>query len=211
MYVLHAYPDNSSLAAHLVLRATGAPHRIEWVDYAARKHPAFLAINPAGQVPSLQGPDAPVHETAAICLYLADRHPEAGLAPAIGHRDRSAYLQWLFYLASNLHMGLNLHADARSCWLPDDPAGDVLTSQADAHIGRILARIEADLAAGGPYLLGNRVSAADCYLLMLATWTRFRNSRASDHPALRRFMDLMLDHPAVRAVIAIERLEPPYY
>lgn len=212
MYVLYAYPDNSSLAAHLVLRETGAPHRIDWRDHKERKTPEFLRTNPAGQVPSLRCDDGvAIHETAAICLYLADRHPEAGLAPMQGDADRAAFLQWMFYLASTLHMGLNLHAHSRTRWLPDDPAGDVLTGRADAYIGRILDRIEDHLDNGGPCLLGARVSAADHYLLMLATWTRFRNSRAADRPALRRFMDLMLDRTAVRAVMAIEKLSAPFY
>lgn len=211
-YTLYAYPDNSSLAAHLVLRETGADHRIDWRDYAARKTPEFLAINPAGQVPSLQTDDGQtVHETAAICLFLADRHPEAGLAPGLTDPARSDFVQWMFYLASTLHMGLNLHADAKSHWLADDPAGAVLTERADVYLGTVLDRIERALAARGPYLLGGRITAADHYLLMLASWTRFRNSRAADRPALRRFMDLMLDRPAVREVLAIEQLSAPYY
>lgn len=212
MYTLYAWRDNASLAPHMVLREAGVPHRIEWCDHIARKQPEFLSLNPAGQLPSLHGEDGTVvHETAAICTYLADRHPEAGLAPTLSDPARAAFLQWMFYLASNLHMGLNLHAHARSRWLPDDPAGEVLMDRADSHIGRILDRIEGDLTARGPCLLGKRVSTADHYLLMLATWTRSRKSRAADRPALRCFMDFMLDRPAVRDVFAIEALNEPFY
>ena len=211
-YTLSAYPDNSSFAPHMVLREIGVEHRVDWRDYVSRKSAEFLVINPAGQVPSLQTDDGQtVHETAAICVYLAERHPEAGLAPGATDPSRAAFLQWMFYLASTLHMGLNLHAHSKSRWLPNDPAGPVLTQRADTYIGTVLDRIASELATKGPYLLGEKVSVADHYLLMLATWTQSRNSRAADRPALRHFMDLMLARPAVAETYTIEKVSPPEY
>lgn len=80
-----------------------ALHRIDWRDYQARKAADCLRINPAGQLPGLLGDDgSTVHEFRPC---LAGRHPEVGLAPPPHDADGTAFLQWLFYLASTLHWG----------------------------------------------------------------------------------------------------------
>ncbi len=81
-------------------RKCGQPYRTEVLDYASTmKGQAYLAINPMGKVPALRHGDAVVTETAAICAYLADAFPQAGLAPPPGHRLRAPYYRWLFFAA----------------------------------------------------------------------------------------------------------------
>ena len=85
--------------ARWMLEEIGQPYRAEVVDYATTmKAPAYLAINPMGKVPALRHGDAVVTETAAICAYLADAFPQAGLAPRHGDKRRGPYYRWLFFI-----------------------------------------------------------------------------------------------------------------
>ena len=86
--------------ARWMLEEVGQPYKTEVLDYASTmKAPAYLAINPMGKVPALRHGDAVVTETAAICAYLADAFPQAGLAPPPGDRLRAPYYRWLFFAA----------------------------------------------------------------------------------------------------------------
>ena len=83
-----------------MLEEVGQPYQTEVLDYASTmKAPAYLAINPMGKVPALRHGDAVVTETAAICAYLADAFPEAGLAPPPGPSCAAPYYRWLFFTA----------------------------------------------------------------------------------------------------------------
>ncbi|WP_300038221.1 glutathione S-transferase [uncultured Roseobacter sp.] len=117
-YVLHYAPDNASLPVRLVLEELGLPYRTQLVDRKARaQHSAdYLAVNPAGLIPALETPDGPVSETAAILLWLADRHG-SGLFPAPDSPARAEALKWLFF-ASN-----TLHAELRRLFYPDQYIG----------------------------------------------------------------------------------------
>ena len=98
--ILYTNPQSRGRIARWMLEEIGQPYRIEVLDYASTmKAPAYLAINPMGKVPALRHGDAVVTETAAICAYLADAFPQAGLAPPPGDRMRAPYYRWLFFAA----------------------------------------------------------------------------------------------------------------
>ena len=98
--VLYTNPMSRGRIARWMLEEVGQPYKVEVLDYASTmKGPAYLAINPMGKVPALRHGDAVVTETAAICAYLADAFPQAGLAPPPGHRLRAPYYRWLFFTA----------------------------------------------------------------------------------------------------------------
>src|ERR1051326_5231176 len=86
MYKLYYYPGNANLAPHVVLQEIGAKYELVLVDRDKQHHksPEYLKLNPHGRVPSLVDGDLVIYETAAICLHLVDRHPEARLAPGVG-------------------------------------------------------------------------------------------------------------------------------
>ena len=115
MYVLHYYPDTASLAVRMVLAELGVQHRCELIDREAGvlSSPAYRKMQPLGLIPAMETPDGTMFETAAILLYLADRHP--GLAPAVGSPDRGDFLKWLFFLSNTAH------ADLRTIF-EDNPA-----------------------------------------------------------------------------------------
>ncbi|MFK7880119.1 glutathione S-transferase family protein [Roseobacter sp.] len=107
-YILHYAPDNASLVIRLALEELGAPFSTCLVDRRARGqcNPSYLALNRAGKVPVLETMQGPIFETAAILLWLADRH--GGLAPAPSAPDRADTLKWLFFLSNTLHPALRM-------------------------------------------------------------------------------------------------------
>ncbi len=101
--VLYTNPQSRGRTARWMLEEIGQPYETEILEYGTTmKAPAYLAINPMGKVPALKHGDVVVTETAAICTYLADAFPQAGLAPAIGAAERGAYMRWMFFGAGPL-------------------------------------------------------------------------------------------------------------
>jgi len=172
------------MVVHLALLEIGAPYRLQRVDFSAgaQRDPAYLALNPGGVVPTLLIDGRPVTESAALLMVLAERHPEAGLAPAQGTAERDAYYQWILYL------GTTLAATFRFWFYPDDlGAAEHPPAVREALRRRIEAaweRLDAHLAAHGPYLLGREFSGADLLLTMLMRWSRNMPRPATGWPAL---------------------------
>ena len=97
------------MIVHWMLEEIGAPYSIEVKDYGTTmKAPEYLAINPMGKVPAIRHGDTVVTEAAAICAYLADAFPEAGLAPPPA--ERGAYYRWLFFAAGCVEPAMSNHA-----------------------------------------------------------------------------------------------------
>src|SRR5690606_11510104 len=116
--ILYSNPMSRGRIARWMLEEVGQPYEVRYLDYGPQmKAPEYLAINPMGKVPALVHGGRVVTEYAAICAYLADAFPEAGLAPS----DRSAYYRWLFFGAGPLEaalvmkaLGLEVPADRRA-------------------------------------------------------------------------------------------------
>ena len=98
--IFYTNPASRGRIVRWMLEETGQPYRTEVLDYGTTmKAPAYLAINPMGKVPATRHGDTVVTEGAAICAYLADAFPQAGLAPPPGDRLRGPYYRWLFFSA----------------------------------------------------------------------------------------------------------------
>ena len=218
MYKLFYYPGNANLAPHMLLEEIGAPYELVLVDRTKNAHKSgdYLAMNPAGRIPVLIDdgltPALTLFETAAICLHLCDRHPEADLAPRdIGSAERAQFYKWLVYLTNTLQ------AEVITYFYPDritdDEAGArVVRSHCEARIGGMLEILDRALdESGGPWLLGARYSALDPYLMMLCRWTRGMGKPARDYPKLGPFLNAMAARPAVSRAFEQEGLKPPLY
>lgn len=161
--LFHA-PSTRSTGVLVLLEELQAPHRLHVLNLKAgtQRDPAFLAVNPMGKVPAILHGDALVTEQAAVYLYLADQFPAAGLAPPIGDSLRGPYLRWMVFYGSCFEPAIVDRALKRDAPPPQmSPYGD-----SDA----VLATLERQLAAG-PYLLGERFSAADVLWGMALGWT----------------------------------------
>lgn len=212
MYVLHYYPSNANLAPHILLEEIGVPYRLELVDRdrGAHKSPEYLKLNPAGLIPVLVDGDLALPETAAICLHLADKHPEAGLAPAVGTHERAELYRWFMYLTNTLQAEILIHAYPER--LADDAAAaQVVRRHAEQRVATMLDLVEDLLARRGPYVLGDRYSAVDPFLFVLCRWTRNMASPARARPNLKRLLDAMMARPAVVRAHEQEQLVAPFY
>ena len=205
-YRLYYSPSTAALAVHRMLIELGAPFELALVDFETRAHssPEFLALNPSGRVPVLVVDGVPRAEVAALLMLLAERHPEAGFAPAVGSAERADYLQWMLFLANTLQPAF------RAWFYPDEPAGPdqaaAVQAKARADIEAIWARVDARFADGRLYLLGERLSAADFLLTMLTRWSRAMPVTATVFPHLRAYVDRMRAMPSLREVHAREGL-----
>jgi glutathione S-transferase len=211
MYTLYYYPSNASLAPHMVLEEIGAPYELALVDRSANEHKSarYLKLNPSGLIPVLIDGDLVLTEAAAICLHLADCHPAAGLAPAVGTAERAQLYKWLLYLSNTLQ------AELISYFYPERLGGgaaETVKANAEARIGKMLDLIEHHLAyGGGPWMLGSHYTIVDPYLLMLARWTRGFAHPARARAALAKFLAAMAGRAAVQRAFAQESLQPPWF
>jgi glutathione S-transferase len=196
MYRLYYSPGAASMLVHWLLIELDAPHALTLIDTAARqqKTPEYLALNPNGVVPTMTIDGVPRCEAAALAMLLADRHPQAGLAPAIDDPARADYVQWMFNLANMVQPLF------RQWWYPHEPAGEANAEAVRAHCEpRIEAqwdRIAEHLRERGPCLLGERLSAADFYLVMLMRWSRNVSRPATEWPALAALAQRLKARPS---------------
>ena len=203
---LYYAPGAASFLVHWLLIDLDAPHALHLVDTAARaqKSPEYLALNPNGVVPTLVVDGRPHYEAAALAMLLAERHPDAGLAPAFDDPRRADYLQWMFNLANMVQPLF------RQWWYPGEPAGEANADAIRAHCApRIEAewqRIDDHLAANGPHLLGEGLSVADFYLVMLMRWSRNMPKPATEWPYLAMFVASMKARPSFKTLYAREGL-----
>jgi len=192
--VFYTNPMSRGRIVRWMLEEVGAQYRTELLDYGTTmKAPKFLAINPMGKVPAIKHGDTVVTECAAICAYLADAYPEAGLAPPPA--ERGDYYRWLFFAAGPLEAA----TVNRSLGLVVPEDKQVMIGY--GHFDHVMDTLEKALA-GREYIAGKRFSAADVYLGSHIGWgLQFKSidarpgfaeyfARVSDREAYRRAQQL---------------------
>ncbi|QLG88493.1 glutathione S-transferase N-terminal domain-containing protein [Chitinibacter bivalviorum] len=211
MYQLYYYPNNASLAPHMLLEEIGAPFKLELVDRTQQAHKSanYLRLNPSGRIPVLVDGDLVIFEAAAICLYLAEQHPEANLLPAIGTPQRAHTLQWLMYLTNTLQTELLTYFYPER-WTTDQAALEQVRVKAEERIGEMLDLLGAQLADGRSWFIGEQYTLVDAYLGMLCRWTRNLNRPARDLPQLAPYLQRLLARPAVQRALKSEGLTEPW-
>lgn len=207
MYTLYYSPGTASMVVHLALLETGAAHRLEFVDLeaGAQRSPQYLKLNPNGVVPTMLIDGVPFYEAAACLMTLADRHPQAGLAPALDSLQRAAWNQWILHLANTVQPAFRIwfyphEVDA------SEAIQTIAKNVARQRIEAAWSRIDTHLAAAGPYLLGTGRTAADLMLLMLMRWSRNMPKPATDWPALAAFALRMKAAPSWKRLCEVEGL-----
>ena len=154
--IFYTNPQSRGRIARWMLEEVGAEYRTEVVEYGKEmKSPPYIDINPMGKVPAISHRGVVVTETAAICAYLADAFPEAGLAPT--PQERGAYYRWLFFAAGPLEAAvINHHLGFE---VPADREGMI----GYGTYGTVIDVLESELAKTD-YAAGPRFTAADVYL-----------------------------------------------
>lgn len=191
--IFYTNPMSRGRIIRWMLEEVGAPYETVVLDYASTmKAPDYLAINPMGKVPAIRHGDTVVTEVAAICAYLADAFPDAGLAPAPGSKDRGAYYRWLFFAAGPVEAAVIDRT--LGLVVPDDKKVMVGYGSYDDMVEVL------DQAVGAnEYLAGGKFSAADVYVGSHIGWgTQF--GTLPKRPNFDAYLARLMSRPAaVRA------------
>ena len=157
-------PQSRSAGALVLLEELGADYELHVLNLkkGEQRAPPYLAINPMGKVPAIRHDGALVTEQGAVYAYLADLYPEAGITPAIGDPLRGPYLRWLFYYGSSFEPALVDRS------LKREPAPTSTSPYGDYET---MLKTLTDQLAAGPFLLGERFTAADVLWGTALRWT----------------------------------------
>lgn len=198
MYILYGGDFTRSALVQWVLEEGALDYEFREIDIIRGEHrtPEFLSVNPAGLVPVLITPEGDaLTEVAALMVYLADRHQLADLAPGMTDALRGQFLSAVFHIASDIQPEIKrFHFPHRFSLRREDNA-----AVQDAARSLVLTRmevVETRLAEDGPYLLGQRFSLADFYLVF---WIAYldRDAVCGRYPSIARLYDLVRDRPGV--------------
>lgn len=160
--VFYTNPQSRGRIVRWMLEETGAEYRTEILEYGgSMKSPEYLAVNPMGKVPCIRHGDQVVTEAAAICAYLADAFPDAGLAPPPA--GRGAYYRWLFFAAGPLEAAVTNRA--LKLEVPKEREGTI----GYGNFASVMNALESAVA-GRRYIAGDRFSAADVYVGAQIGW-----------------------------------------
>jgi glutathione S-transferase len=211
MLALYYYPGLASLLPHMMLRETGAPFELRFIDRERDEHKRedYLKLNPNGRIPVLVDDDLVLFETAAIVLHLADKFPEAGLAPAVGTKERAEFYKWIVHLTNTPQ------AEFRAWFYPhehvaDEAAAPAVKQAAGERLNSMFDVISEQLG-DKQWLLGDRFSAADLFLFLLIRWSRNMPRPARTIPNLNALAERVLARSAVQEALKVEGIQAPLF
>ena len=186
MMKLYYSPGACSQAVHIALHEAGLDHTSEQVDLRAKRTETgadYLAINPKGSVPALDlGNDEILTENAAILQYLGDLAADPALFPPIGELRRYRVLEWLNFIATELHKGFGPLWNPTASIESKEAARDLLAKKFDYA--------EKKLGAG-PFVMGEQLTIADPYLFVMLNWTGLHGIDLGRWPGLVAFAERM--------------------
>ncbi len=197
---LYYSPGACSLAPHIVLSEAGLTYTTKRVDlktHTLADGTDYYTINPKGYVPAIELDDgARLTEIAAILQFIADRKPGT-LAPAYGTMERYRLMEWLNFIATELHKQFG------PLWYPTTPE-----ATREAQITKLKSRFEliAKTLAAQPYLMGDKFTVADAYLFTILNWAPMLKVDLAPWPALVAFQARVAARPAVHAALVAEGL-----
>ncbi|WP_052261978.1 glutathione S-transferase family protein [Leisingera sp. ANG-M1] len=206
-YTLFCAPDTYAMSAHAVLEEAGADYGVRWIRiFDENPDPDFLAASPHCRTPALAGPDGTVFETGAVCLYVAERHPEAGLVIPPGDPRRGAFLQWFHYLATTLQPDVIIQYHPEFYHREADQQA-ALKAASMARLKGVFETLDTALA-DGPYFFGAEPTVPDFVLGMQALWdVIFPDGDITAYPNIARHRETICARPAVQNMLAQHRAE----
>lgn len=198
--ILYWCPQTRASRAVWMLEEAGAKYRLEEIDVRsdeAKSDPVFRAASPMGKVPALRHGDVTITDSAAICMYLAEQFPDAGLCPKAGDPARAAYFQWMVFAPGCIEPGM---AEAFGSTKPNKIShgwGDFPS----------VMKMLTDALCNRTWILGERFSAAD---VMLGSSVQFMRMFGilPDEPILLDYADRCLARPAYAKALALDAGKP---
>lgn len=198
--VLYTNPMSRGRIARWILEEVGAPYRAEVVDYdTTMKGPEYLAINPMGKVPAIQHGDVVITECAAICAYLADAFPEAGLAPPMA--ERGEYYRWLFFAAGPVEAAVIDRA------LGVEVPVDKQKMVGYGSFQSVMDTLERAVSGDG-YIAGENFSAADVYCGSHIGWG-LQFGSIENRPGFAEYWQRVSDRDAYRRANELDDASMP--
>jgi len=201
---LYYSPGACSLAVNIALHEAGIPFDLERVDNKAKVTKGgenFWDVNPKGVVPVLRLDNGEtMTEAAALLQYVADQNPGAGLMPKAGTADYYRVLEWLIFIATELHKQF-------TPLFKDGTPGDYRVIAKD-NVLKAFAHVDGKLA-GREWLVGDRFSIADIYLFVVSNWARFQDIDIAQWPNLDDFRNRVRARPKVQDAMKAEGLIKP--
>jgi glutathione S-transferase len=203
---LHYAPGSAALAPHATLAEIGLPYELALVERDENGRPSdeYFRLNPWGKIPTLEDGDFVLTESAAICLYLAEKHPDARLAPPAATRERAELYRWLLWLSNTVQMTQLRH------FYPHRYGTEGVKEAADAELAGHYDLIDRHLA-NRDWLVGDGRTVADFFLFMLTRWGRNLEPAAWDRPNLRAHFLRSLELVGPRAAIEEQELALPEF
>ena len=199
--LLYFSPGACSLAPHIIAREAWIPIELVQVDLTTKtteNGDDYLRINPKGSVPALVLDDGTLlTEGAVISQFIADLEPETMLMPTAGTIERYHAVEWLNFVATELHKGFG------PLWRKDTPAEmrEIVKQNIGGKLGYLSCHIE-----GRDYLLGDAFSAADAYAFTILSWAPVVGIDLAQWPTLAAYLQRISARPGVRAALAAEGL-----
>ena len=193
---LYYSPQSRATGTRVLLEELGAPYDLHVLNMKAgeQRLPAYLAINPLGKVPAIRHRGSLVTEQVAINTYLADLFPKAGLTPALDDRQRGPYLRWIAYYGSSFEPALI------DRFMKREPAPVSHSPYSDYET--MLGVLEAQLSKG-PYLLGDRITAADILWGVAFSWTMMFGL-VPGNDVFKAYADRITSRPAFKRISAAD-------
>ncbi|WP_373084080.1 glutathione S-transferase family protein [Sneathiella sp.] len=205
MLKLFYFPGTVSLASHITLEEAGADYEAIRVDFlsAEQTKPEYLAINPKGRVPSLITEKGILTETPAILLYIAQRYPDAKLAPLDDIYELAQMQSFNNYLCSTLHVA-HAHKQRGSRWADEESSFEDMKRKVPETVGNCYRLIEHEMFKG-PWVMGEAYSTADAYLFNVSRWLEGDTLDIKNFPKIEAHRARMLERPAVQRVMPLHQ------
>lgn len=207
MYTLYWAKGSANMVCHAALIEMGVPFKLVEIDVdnGQQKSPEYLKLNPNARLPTLVEDGRVMYESAAILLYLCEKHPQAGLMPPVGSPERARFLQWLFYLTNTPQEALMnwWHADN---YLSKSDEQAALKAGAEQRLARMWTLLDREIAS--PYMLGANCTAIDLFLTMVAHWSRKFAKPARSYPKIGKLMALVEARPSWQKMMTDEGNSP---
>ncbi len=203
MLKIYFQPMSIALASLVTLYECDAEFEAIELDFDKneQRDPEYLRINPKGRVPALITDQGVVSETPALLLYLAQRYPEADLAPLDDPFTLAQVQSFNSYLCSTVHVN---HAHLRRSyrWADEQSSYDDMARKVPDTMGEAFDLIEHDLLKG-PWVMGEKYSICDPYLFTISRWLEGDSVPADRHPRVQQHMLQMNERPAVAAALRV--------
>jgi glutathione S-transferase len=209
MLRLYYAPGTCALATHIALEEAGADYEAVRLDFASQgqRSPEYLAVNPKGRVPALVTDTGTLTETPALLCYVAQRFPQAELAPLNDPFALAQIQEFNSYLCATVHVA-HAHGRRGTRWADDATSHEDMRRKVPSTMTECFELIEHKFVQG-PWVMGDRYTIADPYLFTIATWLEGDGVDTGKLPKVMQHRARMLARSAVQKAVAVEGTQIP--